>query len=119
MTNANKAIPEVEITLNGEKKTLFFSTAAFCILEKETGTNTLLDSVWSNLDTSKLTALLWAALLHSEPDLKLEDLRKSIGMAELGRVSNEILTAFKNASPEEKKSVEESDPASQREPIRD
>lgn len=108
MSNADKALPELEIEFAGEKKKLVFSTAAFCILEDVTGKNALDGETWSKPDTRLLTVMLWAGLKAYDPALTLEEVRGKLSMADLTNSYRLILSAFGRASPssDEKKSEE-------------
>lgn len=106
MSNADKALPELEIEFAGEKKKLVFSTAAFCLLEDVTGKNALDGDTWAKPDTRLLTVMLWAGLRAHHPDLTLDDVRGKLSMADLTNSYRSILSAFGRASPssDEKKS---------------
>lgn len=77
---APRLAPPVKIVLDRER-TLKMDFAAMALFEEETGLSPWSPEVWSSNPSPKvLSALLWAALSHEDPDLTLSDARRLPGM---------------------------------------
>lgn len=77
---APRLAPPVTIMLDRER-TLRMDFAAMALFEEETGLSPWSPEVWSaNPSPKVLSALLWAALTHEDPDLTLSDARRLPGM---------------------------------------
>lgn len=92
-------VPIVKITLDKER-TLRFDFNALSAFEERTGKSALEASVWAKPDARTLHALLWAALLHEDPDLTMKDVGAIIHMGNLKYVSEKIREASIAANPE-------------------
>lgn len=105
MSNADKAIPEIEIDLPWGRQKLLFSIAAFCKLEELTGTNALDGQTWAKPNIRILSAILWAGLVDKN-GMTLDEMRNKLGLKQLMGLYGEISKAFLQASPpeDEKKS---------------
>lgn len=106
MSDAVKAVPEIEIEYLGEKLKLVFSLTAFCAFEKETGINALNGETWSEVNITVLSALLWAGLRSHKPEITLQEVRDSMTMPQLLALYKDINTAFNNASASDEKKSE-------------
>jgi hypothetical protein len=110
MSNANKAIPEIEVMIFGEAHKLIFSIEAFCLLEEATGLDLMAGDVVSKLNTRNMSAFLWAALKAGGLNMDLTQFRQQLPMSELRAYHASIKAALENASPEQKKSDLEKTP---------
>jgi hypothetical protein len=101
MSNASKALPEVEIDFGGETKKLIFSTLAFCLLEDATGKNALDGETWAKPDMRLMTTMLWAGLRTHNKELTLDEVREKLSVADLMKSYQAIIKSFAQASPPE------------------
>ena len=71
--------PPVPIMLDKER-TLRMDFAAMCAFEDETGLSPWSSEVWgAGVSPRILSALVWAGLIHEDPDLMLSDVRRMPG----------------------------------------
>lgn len=85
------------VKLTVGERTLRFDLACLLRLETEQGINAF------NLpDTSPKTMLgmLWAGLLHQQPDLKLKDVLPLVPLADVVAVNAAVMTAYRDALPQ-------------------
>lgn len=96
MSNANAALPEMEVQLDKKRK-LVIDFNALCLIESVTKRNALFDmELWSRPSASELRAIIWGALRTDDKQLTLEQAGELI--AQYPTEITEILTwAFKNA----------------------
>lgn len=77
---APRLTPPVTIMLDRERS-MKMDFAAMALFEEETGLSPWSPDVWSaNPSPKVLSALIWAALTHEDPDLTLSDARRLPGM---------------------------------------
>lgn len=77
---APRLTPPVSIMLDKER-TLRMDFAAMCAFEDETGLSPWSSEVWSaGASPRVISALIWAGLIHEDPDLMLSDVRRMPGM---------------------------------------
>lgn len=104
----------VAIVIGSKGKVLRFNMNALAALEDATGAS-LLDMKPSKFGFKQQRAFVWAALLHEEPKLTLEqagDLLDEVmdSPTEYNEVLEATLRAFAMAFPESKKSEDVTDP---------
>lgn len=108
MSNHKKVNPTVEIDLDSgkgdgttEKVTLKFDLWALMKIEEITGLNALDGATWLRPRAKDVVALLWAAMLHSKPELKIDDVAKRINLNDVGSIVEKLVETFEAASPPE------------------
>jgi hypothetical protein len=107
MSNAEKAIPEIEVQIAGSPMKLVMSTWAFCKLEEVTGKSCLDGATFTKPDARTLSVLIWAALQTHHPEAELEWVRKNLSVPQLLALFPTIMEAMNRATPpskDEKKS---------------
>ena len=114
--NGDKALPDVEAKVGGTVKKLKFTLGSLCRLDQVTGKNALDGETWKEPTTSDLRALLWAALLHENKNLTLEEVGDMISMEEIPEITQAILKAFQRSSPSEDSKKKSDEPTSQQLP---
>ena len=92
-------VPSVKITLDRER-TLRFDFNALAAFEEQTGLNALATEVWSNPTTKTLRAMLWSALLHEDPGLKISDLGALVHSGNIEEIYRKVKEASVAGSPE-------------------
>jgi len=100
-SQADKALPGVEVEIGGKKRTLKYTLYALCQLDKKTGKNPLDGTMFSAMRPSDVVAVLWAGLLHDEPELDADELAKTVNIVDLRGVSEQMMKAFAQAAPVE------------------
>lgn len=111
-SNAEKALATgVEVFIGGTKYFLKYTLWSFCKIDIATGKNPLDGAMWTNPHPQDILTLLWAGLLHSHPELTLEELGNKISLSEIPMIAPLIQKAFIAGSPQtddEKKSSQNS-----------
>jgi len=102
-------VPVVKITLDKER-TLRFDFNAYCAFEEKTGQSALSADIWLKPNATTTRALLWAALLHEDPSLKLTDVGAMVHIGNFKEVSDKIQEATIASSPEPSGEAEDGDP---------
>ncbi len=95
----NKALPIVEITLDRER-TFKLDFRALMAFEKLSGKNVLESNVWQQMTASDMVTLLWAGLLHEDPQLTLDQVAGLIHPGNIQLVVNALQQGFQIAMPE-------------------
>ncbi len=95
----NKAVPIVGITLDKERN-FKLDFRAFMAFEKVSGKNVLAANVWQDMTASGLVTLLWAGLLHEDPNLTLEEVAAFIHPGNIQTVVDVLQEGFGAAMPE-------------------
>lgn len=100
------ATKAVKLSLGGKSRTLRYTTSALVAIEDETGlTITELAQRCSMGSIKAIGTLVWAGLLHAEPDLTLKaaldmlDIRKLDGIAKA--INDALESALGKAEPDE------------------
>jgi hypothetical protein len=106
MSNLDKAVPKVDVTIGGKRRSLVFSLWAFALIEKETGKNTLNGEIFSSVNATELIAIVWAGLQASEPNLTMQEVGSMLDFGDIKDVTDAIGQAFSKAMPEPEKKVE-------------
>lgn len=104
MTTAETPLPGsgVSITLD-RPRTLRFDFNAFCALKRETGASPLSPDFWQDMDNPvKLRAALWAALLHEDPKLTVEQAGNLVQIAQVADIATALAGALSDAMPSAK-----------------
>ena len=92
----------VTLTLDRER-TLRLDFNALCALRKETGQNPLSPSFWADFDdVLKLRATLWAALIHEDPKLTVEQVGNLIDMKRIAEIADALAGPVSAAMPDKK-----------------
>lgn len=96
----------IKIELDKPRK-LKFDLNALATFEEETGVSCFSEETWKNIDATRLRALLWAALLHESPEMKLKEAGALVSLENMEYVSGKLMEAWQKATPEasEKKRV--------------
>lgn len=111
MSNAEKAKPEVEIDLKGDKRLLVFDNEAFCDLEKAINVSVYDGETWKPSLTN-ISGFLWAGLKRHWPEVNLKkDILQKFSLKELIGFYPTIMQAITAASPEEDTKKNEDDKA--------
>lgn len=92
----------VGITLD-KPRTLRYSGRSLRAIEKETGKNVLKGEIGGNLNFTELVVLVWAGLLHEDPDLDLDDAADLVDPARIEEIADAMNEALKAAFPTEDK----------------
>jgi hypothetical protein len=94
----------VPITIGGKERRLRYTMHALMVVEEKLqrplaaiGVDVQLGSI------TNITTMLWAGLLHEEPDLDLVEFSKSVDMADLEQAMKAIEEAQTVANGKEKK----------------
>lgn len=101
LSKADKALPGVEIIIDGKKRVLKYTLYSLCKLDEKTGKNPLDGGMFSEMRPSDVAAVLWAGLLHEDKNLQMEELAEKIDMLELRDVASSMMKAFVQSSPSE------------------
>lgn len=100
--------PGGRIVLGGKERTLRFDFNALAELERETGINALDGSVWTNPSVTITRALLWAGMLHEEPELTIREVGSWLRLDNVEEVIGLIATAYQAAVGREEGEASES-----------
>ena len=98
-------LPDVQLTIGGKDRKLCYDFAAIVQAEKLTGINLMRAASFQNLSFSDVRGLLYAALLHDDPKLTLEELDRTCGpqiMYNLVTIQGAIAEAWFGSVPDEK-----------------
>ncbi|MFC6644139.1 hypothetical protein ACFQBQ_00740 [Granulicella cerasi] len=93
MSEHNPLLPTVYLDIAGKKRKLLFDFNAIIKVEELTGIN-LLQAVVSDLEAKNIRALLYASLLHDEPNLTIEEVGSWITLKNLANIRTAINTAW-------------------------
>lgn len=80
-----RVIPPVTIVLDRERH-MVMDFAAMDAFEEETGLSAWSSDAWASPSPRVVSAMIWASLLHEDPDLGLADVRRLPGM-EMGNMA--------------------------------
>lgn len=105
----NPAAPKVTLELDGQKYTLIMDMNAMAEFEEEAGKP--IHAIGENMSMKDLRALIWACLLHSNPDMTPQDVGRLIHVKNLFAVGETIGNLYKDSMPEDEDvpDVEEKD----------
>ena len=98
-SQADKALPGAEVEIGGKKRRLKYTLYSLCKLDEKTGKNPLDGTMFLDMRPADVVAVLWAGLIHDEPELTTDELAKVVDITELRDVSKEMMKAFAQASP--------------------
>lgn len=76
---ADRTLPDVTLEIGGKVRQLAYDFAAICTAEKLTGINLMKAASFQDLSFNDVRGLLYAALLHDEPKLTLEEFDRTCG----------------------------------------
>lgn len=93
----------VPIVLNdGKTRHLRYEWQYICRLEREHGISLFDFETLASPSAVKITAIIWAGLLHEQEDLTIEALEKLMSLSELAKYTEVLLEAIPTSlSPEE------------------
>ena len=97
----SKANPKVAITLD-KPRTIMFDLNALAAFEEVTGKSFLNGLSIQALTTKDLRALIWAGLLHEEPELTLQYVGSIVHAGNLADIDRQIGIAMGLAMPDAK-----------------
>jgi|GEM_PF-899677 hypothetical protein len=97
----NKVVPVVEITLD-KARAFKLDFKALMAFEKLSGKNVLESNVWQHMTASDMVMLLWAGLVHEDPQLTLDMVAGFIHPGNIQLVVNALQQGFQIAMPENK-----------------
>ncbi|MDE1161927.1 MAG: hypothetical protein PW792_08265 [Acidobacteriaceae bacterium] len=103
----NPLLPSVYLDIAGKKRKLLFDFNTVIRVDELTGLN-LLRAVVSEVEAKNVRALLYASLLHDDPDLTLEEVGSWITIRNMSSVQTAIRTAW-FASVEDLEAEDEDD----------
>lgn len=98
-SKADKALPGVEVTINGVKRVLKYSLYSLCKLDEKTGKNPLDGNMFAAMRPLDIVAVLWAGLLHEDKNLDIDVLAEQIDIFQLREVSESMMKAFIQSAP--------------------
>ena len=87
--------PTIELELGGATRELVLDMNAIAAAEQATGTSFLLVRNIQRANAGEYSALAWGGLLHAEPELTLQQVRRWINMSNAGYVAGKVLEAVK------------------------
>lgn len=90
--------PMIELELD-KKRRLLLNFNAMALFEEQTGKNILASDVMENPSARDIRALLWACLVHEDPELTVEQVGAMIHMGNIRDISQAIAAAWKKALP--------------------
>ncbi len=96
-------LPDVSLKVGGKVRHLVFDYYAIILAEKLTGENMLSGLFEANF--TSLGGMLFAALLHSDPELKLETVQSWINFKSAAVIHQALLSAWIGSKPEPKEGV--------------
>lgn len=102
-------VSEVKIQLDKER-TLRFDFNALRAYEKATGRNMLRTNVLQNLNLDDLTTLLWAALVHEDKSLTVDNVGAMLTLKDSDRIFDALTAAFSEAMPKPEAAEGATDP---------
>lgn len=76
---SDRTLPDVTLEIGGKVRQLAYDFSAIITAEKITGINLLKAASFQDLSFSDVRGLLYAALLHAEPKLTLEEFDSTCG----------------------------------------
>jgi hypothetical protein len=92
------ATPSTTITLGGEKRALRFTNRALVAIEDETGKTMAEIGTRATLGSFRaISVMLWAALLHEQPKLTVDQVIDMIELPELENIAGSLNTALEAA----------------------
>jgi hypothetical protein len=95
--------PMVTIQLGGKERHLLITMNSLIAIEEKTGRNVLEgDIIPEKMALKDVRLLVWAGLLHEEPNLTLEEAGAMIRLDSLATLAAALGTAIKAALPESK-----------------
>ena len=98
----DKVRPEVTIMLDKERH-IKFGMKACKKFEDVSGTHIFAKKTWEDLSTEQIQLLLWAGLLHEDPNLTADSIEELIDQySTIGIVSNAVVKALDLAMSEPK-----------------
>lgn len=87
---SNPVAPTVEIELGGESRHLLIDLNALASFEDATGRDFTEAFAQSARSAKTIRALLWAAMLHENPDLKISDVGKWVHPGNLAQIAEAV-----------------------------
>lgn len=91
-------------------RTLVCDFNALIEFQRIVGRNPIQGNPLEQVDPETIRALLWACLIHEDPDLTLEDVGRMITFRNFTYVANRLIEAWEAALPEDDGQEGESDP---------
>src|SRR6185437_4275349 len=112
---SDPTLPKIPVKLGGVERYLCFDYNAIVLVEEKTGVNLLKASIGQPSMTS-VRAMLWASLLHGDPELTLDEVTALIRPRNIPAIHYALNQAWYSsiADPEEEKKPsgeEEAQPA--------
>jgi hypothetical protein len=98
-TASDPTIDYVKLSLNGKDYRLAFDFNSLAVAEQETGMDMLRAVRFENLSVLQYRALLYAALLKAQPTITITDAGNLCTMANLGKITDGILSAYGISMP--------------------
>ena len=98
-------LPRVSVTVDGKEYFLCFDFNSIVEAENLTGLNLLNALDFSNINATKLRALLYSALLKLQPDITLEATGTLLAVGR-GAITAALVKAFTESHPEHDKDGE-------------
>ena len=93
-------LPRVVLEIDGKEYFLVFDFNSICVAEQMTGINLLTSLDFSNVDASKLRALLYASLIKLQPDITLDAAGELITLRSASKVTKALSDAFTESHAE-------------------
>ncbi len=100
-TVTDPTLPDVTLEIGGRDRKLAFDMASILTVEQQTGVN-LMAAALTEVSATSMRAVLYAALLHDDPDLSIEQVGKWIDFRTTGVIQQAILAAWYGSLPKAK-----------------
>jgi hypothetical protein len=91
--------PMVPIELD-KPRNLVYDNEAQIAIEDELGESTFDQKLWQSISAKKARVILWAGLLHDDPSLTLDDVKKLLRGRNMAPIMKKILVAWGWSQPE-------------------
>lgn len=102
MSNANLALPEIEINIDKPRK-FRLDFFALCKLEQKIGKSALRAIEWNDLGLHETSLLVWAGLLSDDPSLTYEDVGRLMSvpgaMKQFAEIKSRVMSGIEAAVP--------------------
>lgn len=106
---------KVQLRLQDKDRTLVLSFNALCMAEEVTNINFLMGENITFSSLRVLRALVWAGLIHEDPNLSLGEAGDMIEEAGADNVTDAIIKAYAKAMPDAKGLPDEDPPKKEEE----
>lgn len=106
MSNADKAVPVVQINLD-KPRNMKFNLRAMMEFEKATGKNVFKEDIWEDMSATDIVYLLWATLKHEDENLTVDDVAEMVHFGNMEEITEKLTKAFGMSLPDAGRSGDE------------